>query len=404
MSACPKRDLTGLLRRKRLAALFLAGSLALIGGNAATAQAATTTFAFTGTTQTFIVPSGVTSVHAVAIGGRGGTGGQSGAAGGFGATATADIPVTAGQVLFIEVAGNGSAAVLGASGTAGFNGGGAGGASGDATLGAGGGGGGGATDIRTTPPGDAGTLGSRLIIAGGGGGGGGFAGGTGGPAGANGSNGTAGGAPGTGGTGATLTTPGTGGNPGVLGSGGAGQSSAALVAAGAGGGGGGGVFGGGGGVTGSGGGSAGGGGGGGSSGFAASANDTSVGPDTTGTPSVRLTYPGAAGSTTFAFGKLTHNKKKGTATQTVIVPLAGTLTLSGKGIVTQRPLQASSPGRLAKAVSAGKVKIKIKAKGKKKRKLNRTGKVKVKAKFTFKPTGGSASSQTKKIKLIKRLG
>jgi len=76
----------------------------------------------------------------VAIGGRGGNGEASGA-GGFGAIATADLPVAAGQVLYIEVAGNGGNASPGTGGTAGVNGGGAG-------AGAAGGGGGGAP---TTP-------------------------------------------------------------------------------------------------------------------------------------------------------------------------------------------------------------------------------------------------------------
>lgn len=48
----------------------------------------------------------------VAVGGRGGTGGRGGgnpgAAGGFGARATADIPVTPGQVLFVRVGGPGA--------------------------------------------------------------------------------------------------------------------------------------------------------------------------------------------------------------------------------------------------------------------------------------------------------
>ncbi len=94
-----------------------------------------------------------------------------------------------------------------------------------------------------------------------------------------------------------------------------------------------------------------------------------------------------------------------TATQSVIVASSGTLTLTGKGIVSQRPLAGRSSPRLAKTVSGpGTVKLKIKAKGKAKRKLNRTGKVKVKAKFTFIPSGGTPKSLTKKIKLIKRLG
>ena len=63
------------------------------------------------------------------------------------------LPVTAGEVLYVEVAGNG------------FNGGGLGG---EFEAGRGGE----ASDVRTVPMASAGTLGSRLLVAGGGGGGG----------------------------------------------------------------------------------------------------------------------------------------------------------------------------------------------------------------------------------------
>jgi subtilisin-like proprotein convertase family protein len=108
-------------------------------------------------------------------------------------------------------------------------------------------------------------------------------------------------------------------------------------------------------------------------------------------------------SNEFSFGKLKRNKKRGTATLAVIVPSAGTLDLSGKGVVKQRPL-GPAHRVLAKTVSAaGTVKLKIKAKGKAKKHLDRIGTVKVKAKVTYTPTGGSPNTKTKRIKLIKRL-
>src|SRR5712691_4278629 len=103
------------------------------------ASANTVVFSFTGGEQTFTVPAGVTGVHVVAIGGRGGAG-VSGEPGGFGALVEADLPVTPGQVLYVEVAGNGGAGFGSAGGSAGFNGGGAGG---DVSACSGGGGGGG---------------------------------------------------------------------------------------------------------------------------------------------------------------------------------------------------------------------------------------------------------------------
>jgi hypothetical protein len=47
------------------------------------------------------------------------------------------------------------------------------------------------------------------------------------------------------------------------------------------------------------------------------------------------------------------------------------------------------------------VKLLVKPKGKLKSKLATTGKAKVKVKVTFTPTGGTAKSSTKRIKLIK---
>jgi subtilisin-like proprotein convertase family protein len=108
-------------------------------------------------------------------------------------------------------------------------------------------------------------------------------------------------------------------------------------------------------------------------------------------------------SNEFSFGKLKRNKKRGTATLAVIVPSAGTLDLSGKGVVKQRPL-GPAHRVLAKTVSAaGTVKLKIKAKGKAKKQLDRIGTVKVKAKVTYTPTGGDPNTKSKRVKLIKRL-
>jgi hypothetical protein len=177
------------------------------------------TFGYTDGEQTYVVPAGVTEVQVFAVGAKGGADlGPSPAPGGVGATATADLPVVAGQTLYVEVGGNGSC-------SGGFNGGGA-------SPGACGGGGG-ASDVRScsstgSPACAAGadSLSSRLLVAGGGGGGGGtgnVTGGQGGPGGQGGATGQTydsglGGGPGSGGS------PGT---PGAGGSGGAGGPAAA---------------------------------------------------------------------------------------------------------------------------------------------------------------------------------
>ena len=126
---------------------------------AAPAQATIQTFNFTGGEQTFTVPAGVYRLHVVAIGG---SGGASEFAGGKAAQVTADLSVTAGQTLYVEVGGKGHNGGLGG-GLGGFNGGADGG-----SIGAGGGGG--AADIRTSPRASGLSPEDRLIVAAGGGG------------------------------------------------------------------------------------------------------------------------------------------------------------------------------------------------------------------------------------------
>jgi hypothetical protein len=294
---------------------------------------ATCTYTLTGE-DTFTVPAGVSSLHIVAIGGKGGDGGsgdnlqfgwvsQPGGVGGAGALITADIPATSGTIRYIEVAASGvtggSGTVSGGAGGAGsFYGGGSGGAGAAPSMSTGGGGGGGGeSDVRSCstagPPlcpaltaaaGD-----PRLVVAGGGGGGGGSGnaflfpgpdfGGSGGVAGDStvtgsgkggdaaccfgfaGANGGVG--AGAGGGGSTFCVPNVPGDPGLPGAGGNGSTDSC----GAGGGGGGSGFDGGGG-GGAGANISGGGGGGGGSSFGPTGS--TVVTDTTGTPKVTITY------------------------------------------------------------------------------------------------------------------
>jgi hypothetical protein len=110
-----------------------------------------------------VVPEGVHTIHVIAQGARGGAGTPIP----LRATGTplyADVPVTPGETLYVEVGGPGSDLCCAAS----FNGGGAGGAD---TVGANdGGGGGGASDIRRLPRNAHGSEGSRILVAGGAGG------------------------------------------------------------------------------------------------------------------------------------------------------------------------------------------------------------------------------------------
>ncbi len=106
----------------------------------------------------------------------------------------------------------------------------------------------------------------------------------------------------------------------------------------------------------------------------------------------------------FSYGKLKRNKKKGTAILPVTVPGAGTLSLSGKGVVKQRAAGAHrAAGGAAKAVSGtGVVKLRVKSKGKAKRRLNRKGRTKLRALVTYTPSGGPPVARSKRVKLVKK--
>jgi len=93
----------------------------------------------------------------------------------------------------------------------------------------------------------------------------------------------------------------------------------------------------------------------------------------------------------FKFGKLIRNKKKGTAKLKVKVPYAGKLTLTGKKVKKVK--------RSAK--KAGTVVLNIRPKPKAKKALAAAGSLKVRIKVTFKPTGGTARSKGRTVKLIR---
>jgi YVTN family beta-propeller protein len=104
---------------------------------------------------------------------------------------------------------------------------------------------------------------------------------------------------------------------------------------------------------------------------------------------------------TVKLGKLTRNPVNGTAILAVKVPGKGTLRLSGRGVVKQRP--GARAASLSKTVKhKGTVKLRIKPKGKAKRKLERSGKAKLKVRIRFKPKGGDPNVQRKRLKLTKR--
>ena len=128
-------------------------------GSGSGSGASSEIFSYTGSAQTFISPSGVTSIQIEAWGAQGGNGN-----GGLGGYAVGNLTMTSGQVLEVNVGGAGAS-----SGTGGYNGG---GMAGDQYGAAGGG----ASDVRD----GAYALVDRVIVAGGGGGGSSLSGGDGG--------------------------------------------------------------------------------------------------------------------------------------------------------------------------------------------------------------------------------
>jgi hypothetical protein len=130
-------------------------TLAMLNG----IQAQTTlTYTYTGSPETFVIPSCVTNLTITARGAQGGTGGSGGPVGANGGSVRAVLTATPGQILTIFVGG------MGIVPNGGYNGGGDGGVS-ALTTGAGGGG---ASDVRLAGA----ALTDRILVAGGGGGGG----------------------------------------------------------------------------------------------------------------------------------------------------------------------------------------------------------------------------------------
>lgn len=147
----------------RLGATALATSVAaigLVGLTTAPAQAesviSTTSFAYTGSDQSFTVPSGVRLLKVVANGAGGGGSPAYGGAGGSGAKVTSYVAVTPGEVLTVKIGGGGIGARAGGGDNLRND------ASSRAEVAGPAGGGGGSTVIQGT---------NLLIVAGGGGGG-----------------------------------------------------------------------------------------------------------------------------------------------------------------------------------------------------------------------------------------
>src|SRR5207248_5863741 len=98
------------MRKMRTFAIFttlLVAAFELASEHRAAASAGTATFTYSGVSESFVVPAGVTSIAVIAYGASGGAGGY-GAGGGTGGRAHASsLSVTPGAVLQVNVGGAG---------------------------------------------------------------------------------------------------------------------------------------------------------------------------------------------------------------------------------------------------------------------------------------------------------
>lgn len=98
-------------------------------------------------------------------------------------------------------------------------------------------------------------------------------------------------------------------------------------------------------------------------------------------------------SNVFEFSGTKRNLKRGTAVLGVEVPGAGTVSLRGTGVVQPK---------MKAAVGPQTIKLMIRGRGRAARKLRHRGRAWVEARVTFTPTGGTARTRSRKVKLIKK--
>ena len=100
-------------------------------------------------------------------------------------------------------------------------------------------------------------------------------------------------------------------------------------------------------------------------------------------------------STSFALGRLTKNKKKGTATLEVSLgqPSLGTLTLTGKGLKAQS-VAVAGQSLLTLKISAGTKKVR--------KALRKKGKRKIQIDVTYSPLASPASTLSLATKLVRK--
>jgi hypothetical protein len=133
------------------------------------------------------------------------------------------------------------------------------------------------------------------------------------------------------------------------------------------------------------------------------ANSVTEGPFNTGLDAVSIApppvpLPPPAPPNDITRGKLTLNKKKGTAKLTINVPGAGSLKSADA-----RKAKKRVKGKALNPAAAGAVKVPLVPTKAGKKTLDAKGKLKVKVKVTFTPTGGTANTETFTVTLKKNL-
>ena len=98
-------------------------------------------------------------------------------------------------------------------------------------------------------------------------------------------------------------------------------------------------------------------------------------------------------SNDFSLGKVTRNKRRGTAKVKVNVPGPGGVALAETKNVK---------GANTRAESAGTVTLPVRSRGTARRRLDQQGTVRVGIKVTFSPDGGDPAVETARLKLVKR--
>jgi hypothetical protein len=96
----------------------------------------------------------------------------------------------------------------------------------------------------------------------------------------------------------------------------------------------------------------------------------------------------------FSFGRITRDRRKGSAALEILVSNPGSVTLAGNGLKAKRATKTVAVPSV--------VRFAIAVTGKRKRKLNRKGRVSVQVNATFTPIGGDPATQSIRVKLKKK--